>query len=54
MSNTLDDSIKCEICGGELEISVTLIECKKCKTLWGRCNGVWVEVKSEEEDEVDN
>lgn len=34
----------CELCGGELDIKATMIGCRSCGTVWGRCNGAWVEV----------
>lgn len=34
----------CDICGGVLDITATIIGCRNCGTVWGRCNGGWVEV----------
>lgn len=40
----MSDEPKCELCGGDLDIKATMIGCQKCGTVWGRCNGAWVEV----------
>jgi hypothetical protein len=32
---------RCERCGGALDITSTLIGCRDCGTVWGRCNGAW-------------
>ena len=45
---TVGDNEKCHICGGnEFAISATLIQCRKCFCVWGRCNGRWTEDRSE-------
>lgn len=28
----------CDICGGVLDITATIIGCRNCGTVWGRCN----------------
>lgn len=43
----MSDKPRCELCGGDLDIKATMIGCRKCGTVWGRCNGAWVEVKGE-------
>lgn len=37
------NDLKCELCGGNLDITATLIGCQSCGMVWGRCNGAWVE-----------
>lgn len=44
----MSDEPKCELCGGDLDIKATMIGCQKCGTVWGRCNGAWVEVRGED------
>jgi hypothetical protein len=40
----------CDICGGVLDITATIIGCRNCGAIWGRCNGVWVEGRGEHVD----
>jgi DNA-directed RNA polymerase subunit RPC12/RpoP len=42
-----DKDNPCPDCGAELQIAATLIRCPNCKVAWGRCNGRWVEDRSE-------
>lgn len=38
----------CPVCkADDWTITATLIECRACKTLWGRVNGQWVECPKE-------
>lgn len=46
----MNGDAKCELCGYGLSITATLISCDGCGTLWGRCNGAWVEVRVEHVD----
>ena len=40
----------CDICGGVLDITATLIGCRNWGTVWGRVEGAWVEVRGEHID----
>lgn len=45
----VEEAPKCDLCGGDLDIKATMIGCKSCGAIWGRCNGAWVEVKPDEQ-----
>lgn len=44
--------LPCELCGGELRITATLIGCLKCRTVWGRCGGRWVEDRTDSDESI--
>lgn len=46
----MSDEPKCELCGGDIDLKATMIGCRKCGTVWGRCNGAWVEVRGDHVD----
>ena len=49
----MDEEPKCVLCGGDLDIKATIIGCRKCGTVWGSCEGAWVEVKGEHAEEIE-